>query len=329
MGWAIAPAIAQSLAQVLMTDIPGFAWVDNLYTWGKSAITELKQRLADVQLDYNTEDPDHILGLRSSPNGYTLWDTEKLPLELKNPSTAREWLHLYGMLMWHHFVKRQPLCFFPQAMSALSRICKTAAFFGWDEILTLSQDQLHELNAWLLEVRKNDIAEYPPDVKVPDCLIFSDASDLRGAYIIFTKENKLLSSYQYFFTETEICWPIYLKELKMALLSVQDAFRHGYTAPRLFTDNTPVMFTLARWLSTNFMANRLMHTFLSQGQNKDFHHLNVFYIPSDLNIVDAFSRDATIPTSLSSLQQYIQFHLSWKLKQESLVPIGGYAYKEE
>lgn len=267
MGWAWSPAIGQAVSNMLMESL-GLAWIDN-YIVLASTPEEFDQKadlfmkradLIELEIDHRPQMSQEVeaLGIqfdlvgkrvRLAPSGVT-------DKTLARTSTAREVFEHMGLLIWESSAKLLPLCEYPEAMALMSRTAKIVGDMtdpkSWERSLTLTESEEREVRSWTDRYARNEWVS-PTAAALADSVVWSDASDTLGAFLLVQGEKVLCSSV----VKLERATHIFLKELAMAVAGIVEASGRGLV-PLVKIDNMPARLALERKLSTCRLANHLI-----------------------------------------------------------------------
>ena len=191
MGWLNAPAIAQAVAILLLTGLPGGAYIDNFYPGGSSEAEcqrncdTLAARCASVGADVRVEQTPtrspRVLGLELDllRKRYRLdpaWIGRAVPAWNGRARSRHAWAVVTGQVVYAWWVTGRPL----GAVAPLVRFTADLSGCAWSTVRPSPENV-----AATLQVAKSVIAAnhwvFPASVSPPTAVISADASPMGGA----------------------------------------------------------------------------------------------------------------------------------------------------
>jgi hypothetical protein len=299
MGWSWAPAIAQKVSNVLLSEeghILGMAWVDNFIFAGKTE-EEVKQNFASflaradrVNLALDTREctpkrVGEVLGLefdlriaryRLSPS----WAAAKSSLPLAKWMSPRDVFRITGAGIWSCYARRIPLFKWSEILDLLRNIAKMVGEgLNWDTSLKLTSIQLDHLRRWQLEIDQNSWAEKAKEV-LPEIDVWSDASGDGWAFLTTLHDSAMTMGIQRQGTFRFPEWHIFQKE---AYAAHQGVMATRGQPRRLMIDNQALVFAIKKRCSSNKFVNELFSTW-------DWDNLTVAWTDTSSQLADPYTR---------------------------------------
>ena len=312
MGWSWSPSIAQRISRVLAG--PGnVAWVDNYIILGGSEeeaarrYTEFKQRCAYARVELHEEaegQPQRqfaAFGLEFDLRGPTkrfrssekwvaqLLEAVHVQNVLSGEATPRAFFKVTGAIVWWTYTRSRHLCYSPNLIGAIRSIARHVSTNNnaWDEPTRMQPSAVWDARVCLQAIAENRWVdrEAPYD---EECTVWTDASSRAWAALAETGEVA-----QGAFGAGEASAHIYIKEMWAAALGVRLASRLGRRRCklRLKVDNLPVVRSILKGHSGNYVANRCLQVLFDVAAAAQLQVLPE-WVPTHEQKADPFTRGA-------------------------------------
>ena len=330
MGWTWAPAFGQRVSNVLTRGL-GMCWVDNTILAAQTReellvnIQKLSDRFADANViaDMSTLVPARSLEFLGV----------EVDLEAKRFRMSKSWIEkisekqvahcstlslrtLYehlGRFLWSAHVRQIPLCTFPHVVDAMSSAVRgTNLDDGWDQNITLTQEQLRDLQKLEGIVLGNDWTILKTTGSEGACKfeVWSDASSTESAFIIIDRYlNKVIGGDQW---KTSPETHIFLKELAVAVSALQWCKDNAIadSAVSMHIDNAAAHHSVRKNHSTVLRANELL------AQVSDVPRISTL-VGTDAMVADMFTRGERVTEFIGKTPKELWEHAKeWKKRKK-------------
>jgi hypothetical protein len=214
MGWSWAPRIAQHVSNVLTRGV-GVAWLDDFFIGGKNIdefnsnreLFQQRVRRYNVQLDDDTLTPStqiEMVGLEFDlvDRRYRLqekWVRQEnfTDIDLRHPTSVRNWCRLFGALVWADHAAASPLWKRAECLAAISHLAKLG-YLDFEQITTLPDYCLGNLEEWITDVLRNPWRSAPATAPTtPTAFFFSDASGAASAWARVSRDEVMTHAEQW------------------------------------------------------------------------------------------------------------------------------------
>ncbi len=197
-----------------------------------------------------------FLAWRVDPGKILQWRADSIA----KSSTARTYARFVGRIIWAHGLRLRPL----YDIEGVLEIARTLGVFvgtqyrRWDTVIELEASQLEMLKAtWDLTV-KNPWTSCSTVADEKTLYLFTDASDDGWAYVLATPEGHVVDHDEKLFTETQLKWHIFIKEVAAGVWSLAKVAPQHKAFIVEFVDNTAAEAAIEKGFTANRIALELM-----------------------------------------------------------------------
>jgi len=315
MGSSWAPFVAQEVARLLcrialmeaelrgVTDAVLVPWIDNFICLANSESDAaiLKEVFMTACDRYNViikEEPSvsqrlTILGLFVDLENGSISPTvdtvhrlgEALETVCQTPTdiSLRSFLQIFGIAGWTNFtILRAPLCFYPETMDTLRKVCGLGQTDGWDTTICVPNDTWAELKRWLQALMTSTWTEQSAEANPNMDISWSDANDNLIAILLQQGDED---------SDSEVR-PVGNTDIFLSELWGMAWGALTWQAPNsdllLAGDNTPAVAAFTKGHSSSRAGDRILRTAFTHLLPSS--RLWTTWVPSDLQRADPLTR---------------------------------------
>lgn len=322
-GWKYSPCIGQRTSNVILNhvlvlakladlDVIGFVWLDNFIFAG-----DLKEHVEKVLKLFQTASEEcnlechppsavgptiDVLGVVVNGANGTLKMLPKFVAAARNhiealvsgdPVSFRQIARLCGQLVWVIYVRKLPLCFYPQLLQMMRSLHYALADHShrWSDIAPLNFDAglvIAEAHDLIATIDDEFVPLFiPPEGPFKWTELYSDASLEADVLPMWAYVSGAHSNQGHF----DFVSDIYILELLAAATAlVAAATRNPHDFISLLVDNSAVLFALRACHSGNIYGDAIIQRLLNV-LPRTF-HFKVAHVASAFNLADPFTRGA-------------------------------------